>query len=91
MKLPSGIVLNFTLEQGAVYYFKDKQIHSSKYHYFILLNKNPIQDKDLYFVICTSNISLHTKLCKSNPETLVTLTPKDYSELTEPKTVIRAS
>ena len=71
-----------TLQQGAVYYFPHPA--NDEAHYFILLNKNPLKEEDLYFVCAQSNIENVKRIRKNtSPPTLVIITQGRYAEFSK--------
>ncbi len=48
--------LALTIKQGAVYYFTSSQLSSSEPHYFVVLNKSPIDDPIVLLGVATTKV-----------------------------------
>lgn len=72
------------IEAGSVFYFLEKSIDSPKPHRFIVLNINPQTDILIVLVCASTQFERFRRLRKNCPnETLVEITPIQYSGLTE--------
>lgn len=72
------------LYQGVVYFIQHREIYSSKSHYLVVLNPDPKNSELIVFGVITSGIEKAEKRIfynKEKPETLVKISPEDYSEL----------
>ena len=72
------------LYQGVVFFIQHREVTSNKPHYLVVLNPDPGRDELVVFGVITSGIANAKKRVEingENPETLVILTPLDYSEL----------
>lgn len=56
MEIPSDILINGTIEQGAIYYFPEDSITSDQPHYFVVLNVDPRKDAILILACGTSQV-----------------------------------
>ncbi len=81
--IPPEIVINSTIKPGSVYYFPEDSFQSSEPHYFIVVNKDPVENTVILLVCASSQISKVRKrrgLCPTN--TLVEITPAEYTSFT---------
>lgn len=75
-------IVSGKLEQGAVYYFPHPQNDIA--HYFILLNKNPTAEDNLYFVCSQSNIEKVQRIRKNaSPPTLIIVREGRYQNFSK--------
>ena len=77
-------LLKLNLRPGSVFYFAHAAFNTLVPHFFVVLNLEPLADPELVMVNATSNVKSARWRCKTQPETLVELTPADYSEFTAP-------
>jgi hypothetical protein len=82
MAQPSRFDLRATIQPGSVYYFYDSNLTSSDPHYFIILNKNPLTDRILLLVCSSSQLQAVRKRRALRPETVVEISPLEYSDFT---------
>lgn len=78
--------LRLTLRPGTVYYLKHRELDSAEPHYFIVLSNSPLKDKVVLMNVLTSKVENQRRriIRRQLPaETLVEITPVEYSELTK--------
>ncbi|MGD0856781.1 MAG: hypothetical protein ABSA18_13390 [Dehalococcoidia bacterium] len=72
---------------GSVYYYHENTISSPLWHYFIVINIDPVNDRVLLLVSSTTKINkikqLRLKQQNCHPKTLVEISPDQYSGFTE--------
>lgn len=80
--IPPQIRIRATIGAGSVYYFIEESTKTDKPHFFIIINKKPIDD--IILLVCISSQVEKIKKNRSNisPDTLVELNKNDYQELT---------
>jgi len=84
MEVP--IDIKITLRQGTVYYLQHRDLSSPEPHYFIVLNTSPVEQRVILMSVFTSQIEKQERAIQraGHPsETLVRISPSDYSELTK--------
>jgi hypothetical protein len=77
-------LLKLTLRQGSVYYLQHRDLTSPEPHYLVVVNSSPLKSPVLVFGVVTSKVELKRKrieYAKLPPETLVLISPSEYSEL----------
>lgn len=80
MDIPPEVALKSTIKLGSVYYFSEESLRSPEPHYFIVINKDPHEDKIIFLVCAQSQITKVKQLRKNcPPETLVEINPKQYT------------
>ena len=79
--------IRLTLRTGSVYYFVDRGLSSPEPHYFIVINRAPIEQEVLILNIITSQVEKVRRNRATLPGTLVELEPADYDELSKPSIV----
>lgn len=80
MDIPPEVVIKSTIRLGSVYYFTEESLQSAEPHYFIVINKDPHEDKIVFLVCAQSQITKVKQLRKNfSPETLVEINPKQYT------------
>jgi hypothetical protein len=79
MDIPPEVAIKSTIRIGSVYYFTEESLQSDEPHYFIVINKNPHDDK-IVFLVCAQSQIAKVKQRRKNlpPETLVEINPKQY-------------
>jgi hypothetical protein len=88
MATPLPWELRLTLRPGTVYYFQHRALTSVEPHYFIVVNRNPIDDEVLLLAVASSKVeSVRQRRRQLPPETLVEITPADYREFKLPSIV----
>ena len=76
--------LQLTLRQGTVYYFQHRDLTSSESHYFAVINPDPLNNHLLVLGVFSSQVESTKSRRRNLPsETLVEVSPQDYSELTK--------
>lgn len=84
VEITAEVAIKATMVPGAVYYFDDKQLSSSAPHFFIILNNSPSTDQLLVLVCSSSQIAkVRARNINNPPETLVEITPAEYSDFTK--------
>jgi hypothetical protein len=82
MHIPFDIKVS--LRPGTVYYFEHRELTSSEPHYFVVLNSDPLSQQVLLMSVFTSKVDKQLRGLKRAghaEETLVKISPSDYSEL----------
>ena len=79
--------IRLTLRAGSVYYFVDRSLNSPEPHYFIVVNRDPIDQEVLILNVITSKVDKVRHFRAALPGTLVALDPADYDELSRPSIV----
>jgi len=79
--------IRITLRTGSVYYFVDRGLSSAEPHYFIVINRAPIEQEVLILNIITSQVEKVRQRRAALPDTLVEISPADYDELSKPSIV----
>jgi hypothetical protein len=49
--------LRLTLREGSVYYFTERSLTSTKPHYFVVVNSNPVAQELLLLGVFTSKVA----------------------------------
>lgn len=83
---PSNIPLKIrlTLQQGSVYYFQHRDLTSSLPHYFVVINPDPLSDELLVLGVFSSQVEATKQRRRNLPqETLVEISPSEFSELSK--------
>ena len=80
-------LLRLTLRPGSVYYFQERSFTSPEPHYFIVINRAPIEQEVLILNVVTSQVQKVRQRRATLPQTLVEISPADYDELGEPSIV----
>lgn len=70
------------LRAGSVFYFRSRELTSREPHFFIVVNREPVRTKLLLLTIVTSNIADVRRRNRTRMETVVEITPSEYSEFT---------
>jgi len=73
--LPSAITW---LSPGDVIFLSSRTLTDERKHWFVVVNKTPLSDSIVLAAVCTSNIERIRRF--SHPETIVEITPEEYSE-----------
>lgn len=79
--IPPEVQIRATIRVGSVYKFVEEALQSDKPHYFIVLN-NPIIDKVVLLVYCSSKIKKIKRWRKNLKGTLVEIKKDEYSDFT---------
>jgi len=70
------------LRAGSVFYFRSRELTSQEPHFFIVVNREPVRTELLLLTIVTSNIADVRTRNRTRMETVVEITPSEYSEFT---------
>jgi hypothetical protein len=70
------------LRAGSVFYFRSRELTSREPHFFIVVNREPVRTELLLLTIVTSNIADVRTRNRTRMETVVEITPSEYSEFT---------
>jgi hypothetical protein len=70
------------LRAGSVFYFRSRELTSREPHFFIVVNREPVRNELLLVTIVTSNIADVRTRNRTRMETVVEITPNEYSEFT---------
>jgi hypothetical protein len=82
MNIPFDITLS--LRSGTVYNFEHREFHSVEPHFFVVLNSDALSQQVLLMSVFTSKVEKQIRGIKRAghaDETLVEISPSDYSEL----------
>jgi hypothetical protein len=74
--------LRVGLRAGSVFYFRSRELTSREPHFFIVVNREPVRTELLLLTIVTSNIADVRTRNRTRMETMVEITPNEYSEFT---------
>lgn len=81
--VPPDVAIKATIRPGSVYYIKHEAItHSEDFHYFIVINLDPINEDAIILVCSTTRkykVAIRYPQTKFPPETLIKITPDEYS------------
>lgn len=83
IEISAEVQIKSTIKPGSVFYFVEETFSSDEPHYFIVLNKDPFNDKNLIMVCSSSQIQKVIQRCKylHLPEsTLVEINKDEYSD-----------
>ena len=85
--LPASVLIDVTLQEGAVYYFinPDDSFKSEEPHYFVVLN-NPLDGIDTVLICATTKIGetqLFVVKRRLPAETVVRVRPEEYTEFSK--------
>lgn len=84
IEIPANVRIAATLRAGSVFYFREDTHDSPDSHYFVVLNRDPVNDTVLVLVNATSNVIAARRRAGQYPDTLVELGPADYADFTKP-------
>jgi hypothetical protein len=84
-KLP--LELRLGLRAGSVFYFQSRELTSELPHFFIVVNRDPIGKQLLLLTIVTSNVADVRTRNHDRLETVVEISPEEYSEFTLPSAI----
>lgn len=83
MDIPPEVVIKATIRYGSVFYFPNEKFSSPFYHYFIVINSEPISDRIIYLICASSQIhTVNVRRKGFPPDTLVRINPNQYSGFT---------
>lgn len=82
--ISADLRIRATIKEGAIYYFIEESFtRSNDPHYFVILNKKPLEDEALILVNATTKIEERKQMQKNMPpETLIEVSPTECCELT---------
>jgi len=83
--IPDDIKVKISIKQGSVYYFRHEDFPDDL-HYFVVLNKNPLDDDYLLLSVASSQIERKKEFIKQRnlPEaTLVIVERSDYKHFSK--------
>ena len=84
IEIPAELQIKATIRPGSVFYFVDETFPSEEPHYFIVLNKNPANDKNLIMVCSSSQIEkVKIRRVGLSLDTLVEIKKDNYIEFTK--------
>jgi hypothetical protein len=72
--------LRVGLRAGSVYYFQSRELTSERPHFFIVVNRDPIESQLLLLTIVTSNVADARTRNRNRLQTIVEITPAEYRE-----------
>lgn len=70
------------LRAGSVFYFQSREPTSAEPHFFVVVNAEPLRTELLVLTIVTSNLTDVRTRNRTRMQTVVEITPADYSEFT---------
>ena len=79
--------IRLTLRTGSVFYFVDRGLSSPEPHYFVVINRAPIEQEVLILNVVSSQVEKVRQRRSTLPGTLVELEPADYEELSKPSII----
>jgi len=83
IRIPPDVQIKASIKAGSVYYFAEEALKSREPHYFIVINRNPLNDTVLLLVCASSQIQKVNKRRRGcPPETLVQVSTSQYSGFT---------
>ena len=69
------------LRAGSVFYFRTRELTSPEPHFFIVVNRDPLGSELLLLTIVTSNLAGVRRRNRDRMQTVVEITPAEYTEL----------
>ncbi len=78
---PLPLELRLGLRPGSVFYFQSRELTSEQPHFFVVVNRDPIETKRVLLTIVTSKIEAVRRRNRERPETFIEIAPADYAEL----------
>jgi len=82
LDIPAEVRIKATIRPGSVYYFPSELLHGSvEPHHFIVINVDPINEDVILLVCSSSHVDTTLRINRSRPDTVVVVTPDDYSAL----------
>lgn len=84
--VPSDVTIRGTIQPGSVYYFRHEDfLHSTDPHYFAVINIDPTVEPIILLVCAsTSKFKVFQRRATLPPQTLISVTPSQYSGFTHP-------
>ena len=83
ISIPPDVFIKTSLKPGTVYYFPEESFSSKESHYFVVLNRNPL-DEHIILLVCSQShiekVKQRRKTCP--PETLVEISKTQYPSFT---------
>jgi hypothetical protein len=79
--------VRLTLRAGSVYYFTERALTSAEPHFFIVVNRAPLDSELLLLAVVTSQVEKVKRMRKLMPETVVDLEPVVFTELSKTSVV----
>jgi hypothetical protein len=82
MENSANDLIQRTIKSGSVYYFEEEEINSKEPHYHIVLNRNPLTEEFIIFVLGSSRVGKRKRIAKSlrfSGKTIVVVSPSEYS------------
>jgi hypothetical protein len=83
--IPDDIKVKVLLQQGSVYYFKHDDFPEDP-HYFVVLNKTPLEDDSIVLCVATSQVPKKEEFIRQRKlpeETLVIVEKKNYKHFSK--------
>jgi hypothetical protein len=86
--IPPDVIIKTTIQLGTVYYFPEESFSSSQPHYFVVINKDPVNDTVIFLVWASSKIEkVRERRLGCHADTLVEITPTDYKGFSIPSII----
>ena len=73
------IEIRLCLRAGTVYYFCDREVRSPEPHYFVVINRSPVEDGIILLAILTSKVDRAMARNIDNPGAVVVISRSEYS------------
>lgn len=80
---PLPTELRLGLRAGSVFYFQSRELTSERPHFFVVVNRDPLRSELLLLTIVTSNIADVQTRNRTRMETVVEISPREYTEFTK--------
>ena len=72
--------LRLGLRAGSVFYFQSRELSSPEPHFFVVVNRDPLQSRLLLLTIVTSKVEKVRIRHRERLHTVVEITPQEYGE-----------
>ncbi|MBE0481518.1 MAG: hypothetical protein IBX68_11140 [Dehalococcoidia bacterium] len=81
IRIPPDAQIRSTIRPGSVFYFVEETLHSTKPHFFIVVNPEPLTDRVVILACSSSQIRKVQKRRRTcPPASLVSITPAEYPD-----------
>lgn len=84
-KLP--LELRMGLRAGSVFYFQARELSSIAPHFFVVLNREPLEKELILMTVFTSQVDKVRLRNRERPDTVVEFGPEDYAPLDRPTAI----
>ena len=79
--------LKLGLRSGSVYYFEARELRSTEPHYFVVVNREPLDRQLLLLTVFSSKIDKVRLRNRERPQTVVEISPAEYQDLKVPSAI----